>query len=142
MVLKDTTHMCQFGMTSVDDAGEGTVKKPTNMMADSVEVHRELDKQCTPGSHRRVQLMSGRAAAAARYPKALCRAVCQAVARQMEIDAADLVSLKCEISELIPADDVSIDAVDQDPEDNCWMKYWDDTNGKELRADLVKAARR
>ena len=60
----------------------------------------------------------------------------------MEIDAADLISLKCQIDELMPIDHLSVDAVEQDAEDNQWMKYWDDTNGKELRGDLVKEARR
>ena len=106
MVLKAKTHMCQFAMTAVDENGEGLVKKPTTMMTNSVEVHRELDKQCTPGTHRHVQLMGGKARDAAIYPKALCRAVCRGVARQTEIDASDLISFKCQVSELIAVDDV------------------------------------
>ena len=54
----------------------------------------------------------------------------------MEIDASDLISLRCQVSELIAVDDMQ-----QDTEDHHWLKYWDDTNGKELRADLVKEAR-
>ena len=55
----------------------------------------------------------------------------------MEIDASDLISLKCQLSELIDFDDVQ-----QDTEDHHWLEYWDDTNGTELRADLVKRSKK
>ena len=137
MVLKAKVHMCQFGMTATDEAGTAPVKKPTIMMTNSVELHRELDRQCTPGSHRHVQLMSGRAKDAAIYPKGLCRAVCRGAMKQMDIYAAEFMSVKC-VGE---QGDVDIDALEQEPDDLLWMRYWDDTNGKELRADLVKEAR-
>ena len=114
----------------------------TTMMTNSVEVHREVGRQREPGSHRHVQPMGGKAAKAAIYAAALCRAVCSGTCRQMRIDAQDLVPLKCKVAALVAVDGVPIDAAQQDPDDNCWMKSWDDTNGKSLRTDLVKAARR
>ena len=51
---------------------------------------------------------------AAIYPKMLCRAVCKATTRQMQADACDLLSFKCEISELLTIDDVQVDDVQQD----------------------------
>ena len=107
MVLKARTHMCESGATAaVDDNAKGLVKKPTTMMTNSVEVHCKLDTQCTPGTYRHMQLRGGKARDAAIYPKALCRAVCRGVARQMEIDASDLISLKYQVSERIAVDDV------------------------------------
>ena len=38
--------------------------------------------------------------------------------------------------------DRELDSLAQSPEDNDWQKYWDDTNGKELKADMVQAARK
>ena len=81
-------------------------KDTTTMMTKSVEVHRKLDRHCTRETRRHVQLMGGKARDAAIYPKAFCRAVCQEVARQMVIDALDLVSFKCQVSDLIAVDGV------------------------------------
>ena len=136
LVYKTKTHMCRFGMKSEDEQGVGLVKKPTTMMTNSLEVHRELDKQCI-GGHRHVQLLGGKAKACAVYPRELCRAVIRGAVRQMELDAADMMSIEV-VGE---CDDVDVMGLDQESGDLEWMKYWDDTNGKELRADLVKAAR-
>ena len=57
----------------------------------------------------------------------------------MEVDAADLVSIVCKGG---AAGMLEIDAVEQEPDYLNWMRYWDDTNGKELKADLVQAARK
>ena len=67
--------MCQFGMKSRDAEGEGWAKKPTTFMTNSLEMFKTLSKRCTPGTHRHVPLMEGRAKAAALYPKGICQAV-------------------------------------------------------------------
>ena len=137
MVMKATVHMCQFGMMATDENGTGHVKKPTTMMTNSVEIHRELDRQCTPDSHRHVQVLGGRAKHAAIYPKGLCRAVCRGTVKQMEIDAADMMSMEC----LDSVDAIGVDSVEQEEADNDWKKYWDDMNGKELDPKCVQEAR-
>ena len=60
----------------------------------------------------------------------------------MELDAADLVSVKLQVTDLLEVNDIQIDDIKQDEGDHTCMKYWDDTNGKELREDLVKIARK
>ena len=100
------------------------------MMTNSIEIQRELDRQCDRVSHQHVHLTGGRAKDAAIYPKALCRAVCRGTAKQMELDAADLMSVKLEVEELIEVNHVQVDDVQQDVGDHEWLRYWDDTNGK------------
>ena len=60
----------------------------------------------------------------------------------MELDAADLMSVKLEVESLIEVNHIQVDDVQQDAGDHEWFRYWDDTNGKELREDLVVAARK
>ena len=91
-VIRTKTHMCRFGMTLRDQAGEGLVLKPTSFMTNSPCVAKELNKQCynigAPESqkHRHVRLQNGRPAKAAIYPEALCKAICQGIKRQMLAD--------------------------------------------------------
>ena len=132
LVLKATLHQCQFGQMSKDENGIGFAKKPTTLLMNSVGVHRQMDRQCTPGSHRHVHLMSGRAKKAQIYPPEMCRAVCRGVVSQMEMDRAGLASIKC-IGTHVDNVDVELNALAQSPEDNDWMKFWDDTHGKELK---------
>ena len=80
-----------------------------------------------------MHLMEGRASAAQVYPKGLCRAIVQGTKRQLKVDRGNLVGMKC----LDGAVDVM--AVEFEPES--WKRYWDDMSGKELKADLVEAAR-
>ena len=77
-------HMCQFGMTQHDAQGEGLVKKPTRVYTNSEAIDGLLDRQCD-GLHRHIQLMNGRAKAAAAYPTALSDAFIDGV--KMEVQA-------------------------------------------------------
>eukprot|EP00972_Heterocapsa_arctica_P090536 13358223-Heterocapsa_arctica.AAC.1 len=69
-VIATTADQWQYGLTSVDEMGPGAASKTTMFLTNSPHIAKELDKRC-PGDHRHVQLISGRAAAAQRYPKAL-----------------------------------------------------------------------
>ena len=90
MVGTVRAHMCAFGMAATRDNGEvGPAMKPIKFMSNSVALLRELDRQC-PGCESHVHLLSGRAAAAAVYPKQLCLAVCRGVRAQLELDHSDL----------------------------------------------------
>ena len=51
----------------------------------------------------------------------------------MRIDQGNLVSLKCQ------GDQSEVMSVEF--ENNDWMRYWDDISGKELKGELVRAAR-
>ena len=124
---------CEFGLTSKDALGEAPAKKPTSLFTNSVEVHRTSGIKCR-GGHRHVHLMAGRALAAAHYPAKFCKALCKGMRRQAKVDASGMLSAMVMEG---PQDEVS--EVTHVPE--VWNKYWDDISGKELRPELVHAAR-
>lgn len=51
--------------------------KPTLFLTNCIQIAEELRKPCK-GNHEHIPLLGGRAACAARYPPALCKAVCRA----------------------------------------------------------------
>ena len=107
--------------------------KPTTFLTNSLEMQKVLSKKCKKGQHRHVHLIEGRASAAQVYPKGLCRAMVKGTKRQARVDRGNLVGMKC-------IDDVAeVMQVEMEPE--VWQRYWDDMSGKELRSDLVEAAR-
>ena len=132
-VMTVKADMCQFGMKSEDAQGVGYAKKPTRFMTNSIEMVKVLGRKCDGKSHRRVHLMEGRAKAASIYPRKLCRAVLKGTLMQMRVDRGNLASLKCVSHES------EVMAVEF--EDHNWQRYWDDMSGKELKGDLVRAAR-
>ena len=69
-----TLDMCRFGMVSQDEHGIGLVKKPTRIMTNSTILQEQMSRRCE-GGHRHVQLMSGRAAKAAEYPRKMVDAI-------------------------------------------------------------------
>eukprot|EP00972_Heterocapsa_arctica_P096822 14283735-Heterocapsa_arctica.AAC.1 len=62
--------------------GPGAARKTTRFLTNSPHIAKDLDKKC-PGDHRHVQLINGRAAAAHKYPVALCEAICRGAANQL-----------------------------------------------------------
>ena len=127
-------HMCAFGMQSKDKHGPGYAKKPTRFLTNSTMSARALSRRC-PDNHRHVHLMEGRARAAAIYPQELCRTICRASLEQAKADAGDLVCIQC-------VDDREEEHVNEVAfEETQWKSYWDDVIGRELRKDLVEAAR-
>ena len=120
-------------MTSTDKQGTAPAKKPTRFMTNSLEVYKVLNKKCDGKCPRHVQLMEGRAKAAAVYPKRLCRAILQGTIRQMRVDRGNLMTFKCI--------DNHHEVMAVEFEENDWHRYWDDMSGKELQGDLVRAAR-
>ena len=132
-VLIAKADQCMFGLTSRDQLGVAPAKKPTRFMTNSPEVHKLLDKRCDGSCPRHVHLMEGRAKAASIYPKKLCRTVLRGVVNQMKMDKGNLMSFKCVGSQT--------EVMSVEFEEDNWRKYWDDISGKELRGDLVRAAR-
>ena len=74
-------NMCQFGMTSSDEDGEGLVFKPTKFATNCEAIANQLERKCHNSKidkpHRHVRLLQGRALAAQVYPPELCRAICK-----------------------------------------------------------------
>ena len=109
---KVQTHMCRFGMEShVDksDGEKGPVMKPTGFLANSWCVAGELDRQCKR-DHKHVQLVGGRAAKAAIYPRLLCEAICSGVSQQKMYDANSKVSTNALTSTQLLSFVIKIDA--------------------------------
>ena len=81
------SNMCRYGMESFDPEAGVTkpVLKPTGFMTNSWCIATELDKKCDR-MHEHTTLMSGRAAAAAVYPPALCNAICKGLQKQKAYD--------------------------------------------------------
>ena len=65
--------------------GAAPVRKPTTFKTNSIEMKKLLERPC-PGYPRHVQLLSGGAAAAQVYSKALCRALYQGIVKR-EMDS-------------------------------------------------------
>ena len=120
-------------MTSEDATGVAPARKPTTFMTNSLEMKKLFERPCS-GCPRHVQLLSGRAAAAQVYPKALCRALSQGIVKQAQADAQSLMSL--EFGEV--AMDIDIDNIEHEVED--WRSYWDDMSLEPLDTGLAKEA--
>ena len=74
---------CMFGFKTWGPDRHRLVpaKKPTKLMTDYRSVGRELGVKCDI-SHEHQPLIDGRAKSAARYPPALCRAICRGLQRE------------------------------------------------------------
>ena len=126
--------MCCYGMTAEDDQGIGPVRKTTRVITNAEEVAAALRARCE-GGHRHVQLLSGRAKAAAIYPPALCRAMIKGFdiwARRVAIGEAPAIF---EFSRADLCDPVEHEQVER------LGRYVDDIKGTELDAQLAKRAR-
>ena len=86
------------------------------------------------GGHRHVHLMADRARAAAHYPAKFCKALCKGMRRQAKVDASGMLSAM-----IMEGCQDEVREVTHAPE--AWKKYWDDISGKELKPELVHAAR-
>ena len=74
---------CRFGLQSPGENGKlGPAKKATRFLSSAAGVLRALGRRCQ-GDHVHVQLLGGRrAAAAAVYPRGLCRAILRSIEAQ------------------------------------------------------------
>ena len=77
---------CAYGLMSSKNGVEGPALKPTRFASNSQAILEELSLRCA-GGHDHVHLHEGRAAAAARYPDGLCKAVCRGLKKQLTQDA-------------------------------------------------------
>ena len=71
---------CQFGMTSVDDAGNvGPAQKATGFMTNDEYIAEAVDRRCF-GGHDHIQQLSRRAKACERYPPRLVAVILASIA--------------------------------------------------------------
>lgn len=90
-VLWQRADQCMYGLVTPNDAGISTpAMKPTGFLSSSWCILEELSLRCDH-SHPHQQLVGGRAAAAALYPPALCKAICKGLVRQRAYDKSGLV---------------------------------------------------
>eukprot|EP00972_Heterocapsa_arctica_P103877 15309757-Heterocapsa_arctica.AAC.1 len=85
-------HACQYGMTSRrPDGTQGPVFKPTRWLSNSAAILARLSRKCSRGQHDHVQLVGGRAAAAAVYPPDLCLQILRGFRDQLRHDEALMI---------------------------------------------------
>ena len=129
---------CQYGLTTWSKDGRlMPARKRTKFMTNCHEIAEELNRRCD-GSHEHQQLISGRAAGAARYPDGLCIAVCKGLMKAMRNKAMNvkpLMSLQAVTSVDKKACD---DAHDQE---DCGRYAIDDVTGENLDPKEVIRAR-
>lgn len=75
------TDICMHGLTTVKQGVRAPARKPTRFLTNSWCVAMALDKRCD-GRHAHIELMEGRAAGAAVYPRQLCETISRAVHKQ------------------------------------------------------------
>ena len=77
------TDQCMFGLKTWGSTRSQLMlaKKPTRFMTNSRSIGTELSRKCD-GSHVHQPLIDGRAKDAARYPPALCRAICRGIMKE------------------------------------------------------------
>ena len=125
-----TGHMCQFGMMSSDEFGEGHVLKPTICLTNSECIASILSKKCDY-SHRHIPLWGRRAKMAEIYPKDLCMAILQGLRKPLEQDHHT-------------NQDGTLNVVVHDEdriEEDRWDEFYDDISGLPLSSEGVRRAR-
>jgi hypothetical protein len=157
--------LCQFGLRSPSPVGgTGPARKPTRFLSSCPAILQNLEQKCR-GGHSHVQLLGGRAAAAAIYPPGLCRAVLRGLGRQMAEEGRPappgLVGALREGRAVrdLRVGDPTLNVVDATPmqvevrdervgdeqaELQQWggQAYWDENSGEALPPNLTEAARR
>ena len=84
--------LCMYGMTVTCKGVTKPAKKPTRFATNAWCVAEALGRRCDK-SHEHIDLLEGRAAQAAVYPRKLCEAISKAVAQQIAFDRRGLVCL-------------------------------------------------
>ena len=131
--------MCQFGMKSRDEEGEGLVRKSTSLLTNVPQIAEAMSRTCS-GGHRHVALMSGRAAKAAIYPDDFCRTMMRAVDTWIKSLDSPTNALNGFLrDDLCDPDDYNYDNDYGGHKEAGY--YWDDVKDGRLDSKLAKAAR-
>jgi hypothetical protein len=138
-------HQCCYGPLAVDDLGPGLVMKPTRFMTNSTKVPDRFSPRCQK-DHRHVQLVGGKAAAAAVHPAELCRAIVKGISEQMNEDEKNML-LAVESIVKDQTDDgqwttTTVEEYRTHANENHGAEFWDHVNGGKLdRKEVMKARR-
>ena len=128
---------CQFELTTrIDGGGIGPARKRTRFMPNAPSILEELGRLCQ-GGHKHQPLVNNRAAGAAIYPTALCRAICRGLVREIEMDRDKVRRLT-----VVRSTDLIGEIPETEEDSEYWAHAWDDVSGKFLDSRKVVAARR
>ena len=143
-VSETSLHMCAFGLESQDEMGVAPAKKPTRILTSSTAICEKLTRVCSQ-DHRHVQLLSGRAAAAAIYTRQFVDAILDG----LEIELGAIENVHFLGSVMTHGEDdghVDSDQVLQECVGPYFVEinglYVDDISGESLPPDLVQEGRR
>ena len=145
---------CYYGLKAKGNSGMGPARKATAFMTNSPCIALQLRRRCPNRGgypvHRHVQLNGGKAKAAQIYPPGLCKAVCRALAKQLEVEKTgqyllmnveynDEQSSKdlIEVAKQLEKKYKTVEAEDE------WQDEvaWDDVSGAALSPEEVRRAR-
>ena len=90
-VIRVNADQCMYGLKTHDGTREGPARKGIGFMTNSVCIADKLRKRCPNRQgqpiHQHIWLTNGRARAAQVYPEALCKAICQGLQEQLQLDS-------------------------------------------------------
>lgn len=86
-VIRTKAHLCRYGVTQTTDDGPKFAKQATGLLTDSLSTAGRLSKCCV-GVRERVVLQGNKRTQQAQiYPLTLCRAICEGLKEQKQMDA-------------------------------------------------------
>ena len=153
--MRVNANQCMYGLKSHDGEREGPARSGTGFLTNSVCIADQLRIRCpnrrAHQAHRHVVLTNGRAHAAQTYPDGLCRAICQGLRAQMQMDAkGKFLLMNVNIEEGESSQELQKSAeklkhkyriVEEDNEEQI-EAAWDDVSGAELNPRMVEEARK
>ena len=146
-VLRVCGDQCQYGAEIQRGMRKGhPIKKPIGFLTNSPRVAEALSARCA-GSNgecsrakggRHAPCAGGHAAAAARYPRGLCRAILRGITKQGRDDS--ILKDGC-FGLQVRGDDADVEAMIRGPAQGYTGKYKDDLTGQVLKDSMVAGAR-
>lgn len=153
MVRVSTADQCMYGLQTwaIGSKPRVPARKRIRLMTNCYHIFLKLGRRCD-GTHRHQELIGGRAREAAKYPEALCRAICEGLRNQLEEEEHGVrhllsVSHNTSIGELAPDDDNATEnsrrdrGVAHEEEDGQCGQAWDDITGECVDPREVRKAR-
>ena len=114
---------------------DAAAQKKTRFVTNSESISNNLKKKCD-GSHKRQELLGGRAAEAAKYPVPLCEAICQGLkedinSRRKQLRRLMTVTAETKVGKIKEGgvNEINEETHGKEMED---MMAWDDLTGEEV----------
>jgi len=133
---------CQYGLTTwshTKGIKDTPARKTTKFMTNSDEIARELSRRCD-GAHKHQQLLEGRAKEAQVWPEELCKAICQGLIREIQMQEQE-VKLLLRLNHFDKIEEEGGKRKDKGIHDDEEEPRWDDVSGIALRPSEVMKAR-